>query len=174
MRLHKLIIIVIVIAGILFLAYMLQTRQANQVTTTTQISGARAEFKSNAFLQTTLSDLDFYKKHKVDDIEMILSDQPQAVEVGKRTNDRGEVVTASSYTVERVDNKIAKYTLYVNPELYPSSNKEELERQYTQLALIAVFETTEREKSGESHVRQLKMLTEYRKNQQGNSLFSIQ
>lgn len=171
MRLRAVIAILIVVS--LGLAIFFSTRESDyQRPVSSKIPNLSAEYKNKTILTKKLDELDYYKNNKASEMAFVLSTEPQYTIAAQRMHN-GQITTSHSYSVERTQSGTAKYILYVNPDIYPPADKAELERQYSQLALIALYQTSAGVQGATNQKNLLQFLKDYRADMKTNTIFSI-
>lgn len=176
MRSSKFIIAALVIVSIFVTVYFFtqgSDSPKDAVNVDTAIPQYSAKVSNEKFLSKKLSDLDYWQKTSAKHVDFVLTDKPQDTIVAKRLNKAGEVVTSLSYSLKKIGSDTTQYTLYVNPEIYPASDPRELERQYTQLALIVLYQTNGAKDEAIPQKNMLWFLSDYRAHMDTNVIFSI-
>lgn len=130
------------------------------------------QVKNEAFLNKKLEELSFYERNKVNRVLFTVADSPQTIAVAKRQTQSGKVYESLSYS-----RYLTEYTLtlnlYVSPEAVPYSDHAELERQYTQLALIAIYQTSSSPDKFKTDEAMMSYVAEFRQNGTENYIFEV-
>lgn len=143
-----------------------------KVETKSSIEGHPVEVKNEAYIKKKLDDLDIWDNARVSRVIFVVSDQPQKNAIAKRGGDKpGDGETSLAYSAKR-DKDLVTVTLYVNPKMYPTSDKAELNRQYSQLALIAIY-TMFPMKEPKTPENMKKFIADYRADMESKQIFDI-
>lgn len=175
MRIPKPLIAVLAIISLciaIFFSLPASKPTPTEQTATSTGPAPQIRVKNEPFLNKKLEELQFYELNNVKHVSFTVADSPQTVAVAKRQSQNGTVYDSLSYSRYLTDDTLT-LNLYVSPEAVPYTDHAELERQYTQLALIALYQTSSSPDTFKTEEDMLTYVSEFRQNGTENYIFEV-
>lgn len=170
-RYLKGIIAVFVVVSALLTVSFYNKPAVNRLEVQTSIQGHTVSYKNKSYLERKIDALNASSNKKISALTVELSDKPQSVVMAVRANAGGRPETSLAYTARR-NGETVTLTLYVNPSMFPATDKIELQRQYTQLLLLALYQIANTNEP-KTPTGTAQFIADYRKSMDMNTIFEI-
>lgn len=173
MRLRKLIVFVLIISTFAAGVFFLRQTPASTLSVQSSSTDTKISLKNSSFLEEKINALNLFKTINASKLTIVIANQPQRVGVSLSPLNPAVTTKTFSYTILRAREQVT-LTLYIDPEVIPPQRKEERERQFTQLALIALYQAAPLSGVDKTPESLEQFLNDYKANPQARTIFDIQ